>query len=412
MNNNFPFYYEVRVKLLAFDKDNNVRNESFTRVFKDSTPLENRKNAFDDFNGYMSDLDSLKRLQRDKKGNFVISQPTFISEILHSAEKKENYFESLKEINQFREEISIFLVVTDLDVLNSVVDPPIPSLENLLNKLDQSVFVSERNQNEFEIHKTASYSFEEQDIIDNLEVHELPLYEYYKINVSSQIETVYHFGLDYSESGENKESGAERTILKTPYIWNSLDDYNESINSNSTINKDQVNTNIDFLKIIQIGENNQIEFKPSLLYNFKTQKAGITPKFHIAKTICAFLNSNGGVLFIGVTDKGEIQGLDFDYSLFPDKNSKDKILLELDSLIAYFLGLSIKPFIDSKIETIEGKDVLILVVSESYKPTFLKNKRDDKIEKEMYIRMNASTHLLSDNEELVEYVLNKVWKKP
>jgi len=74
--------------------------------------------------------------------------------------------------------------------------------------------------------------------------------------------------------------------------------------------------------------------------------------------------------------------------------------------------LSIKPFIDSKIETIEGKDVLILVVSESYKPTFLKNKRDDKIEKEMYIRMNASTHLLSDNEELVEYVLNKVWKKP
>ena len=75
------------------------------------------------------------------------------------------------------------------------------------------------------------------------------------------------------------------------------------------------------------------------------------------------------------------------------------------------MGLSIKPFIDSKIETIEGKDVLILAVSESNKPTFLKNKREDNIEKEMYIRMNASTHLLSDNEELVEYVLNKVWKK-
>jgi len=60
------------------------------------------------------------------------------------------------------------------------------------------------------------------------------------------------------------------------------------------------------LKIIQRGESNQVEFKPSLLYNFKTGKAGLSPKFYTAKTICAFLNSNGGVLFIGLTDKGEI----------------------------------------------------------------------------------------------------------
>jgi hypothetical protein len=32
MINEFPFHYEVRVKLLAFDKANNVRNESFSFV--------------------------------------------------------------------------------------------------------------------------------------------------------------------------------------------------------------------------------------------------------------------------------------------------------------------------------------------------------------------------------------------
>jgi len=407
MINVFPFHYEVRVKLLAFDKANNVRNESFTRVFKDSTPLENRKNAFDDFTEYISDLESLNRLRRDKKGNFVISQPIFISEILHSAEKNENYFESLNEINQFREEISIFLVVTDLNVVTNIVNPPISELK-IYSELFKDLGLENSIQNEFEIHKTTSYSFEEQDIIDNLNMHELPLYQYYKIDVNSIIETVYHFGVDYSESGEDMESGAERTILNTPYIWNRLEDYIEK--PIIPKEKEEEFRNLDVFKIIERGENNQIEFKPSLLYNFKTQRAGITPKFHIAKTICAFLNSNGGVLFIGVNDKGDIQGLDFDFSLFQDKNGKDRILLELDSLIGYFFGLSVKPFIQSYIENIEGKDILIVAVTESYKPIFMKNRKDDKIEKEIYIRMNASTRPLTDIEELVDYIFNKDWK--
>jgi len=87
-------------------------------------------------------------------------------------------------------------------------------------------------------------------------------------------------------------------------------------------------------------------------------------------------------------------------------------LLELDSLLVYFFGLSIIPFVNSWIENIGGKDVLIVSVSESHKPIFLKNKKEDKIEKEMYIRMHASTRLFTDPEELVEYVFNKEWEKP
>lgn len=410
MANTYPFHYEVRIKLFAIDKNNNVRNETFTRTFNDLSPLQNRDNAFDEIRDYISALDSLGRLSRDKKGNYTILQPAFITEKIQNAKQLDDYFESLKEIEHFRESITVVLVLTDLELAEELFNLPPYSLPGL----PEYLFINNDDKiNELEIHKIASYEIEEQEIIDYLE-DEVTLYSHFQINVNSHIHTAYHYGVDYGESGEDEEGGAKRIILKTPYIWNSIYDYNEKVTSNHVeSSQSEDNSDIDFNKVIEKGESNQIEFKPSLLYNFKSGKAGITPKFHIAKTICAFLNSNGGVLFVGVTDKGEIQGLEkYDYSLFESENKKDKILLEFDSLLTYFFGVSIKPFINCEIKKIDGKSILVVLVSESYRPIFMKNKKEDLIIKEMYIRMNASTRLISENEELAEYIFNKDWKKP
>lgn len=398
MTNKYPFHYEVRLKLLAFDKDNNVRNESFTKTFDDKAPLINRANAFEEFNEYLSFLDQTKRLKKNSQGNFQIIQPTFISELLDKKENTEDYFEFKKIYNQYKEEISVYLVVNDLDIAKNVID----------------AFEFEGQvETEFEIHRVSSstYSLEPQDLIDNLDMKEVPLYEYYQINVVELKMKVYHYGLDYAESGEDEEGGAKRTILKTPYVWDTLEGYNEIYSSNQ--DTEDTDDGIDLLSIIKKGESNQVEFKPCLLYNFKTQAAGISVKYIIAKAICGFLNSNGGVLLIGVNDNGNIQGLEnYDYSLFHGENEKDKLFLELDSLIQYFFGLSIKPLVNSSIENIDGKDILVIVVSESHKPIFLSNKRNDLTTKEFYLRMNASTRQIVDKEEIVQYVFNKEWRKP
>lgn len=397
MTNNYPFHYEVRVKLLAFDKDNNIRNESFTKIFDNKTPLENRVNAFEEFNEYLSFLGQIKRLKKNSEGNYQIIQPTFISELLDKKENSEDYFEFKKVYDQYKEEISVYLVVDDLDIAKNVID---------------AFEFDGKFETQFEIHKVSSYYFDAQNMIDNLDMHEFPLYEHYKLNVDDLKLTVFHYGLDYAESGE-EESGAKRTILKTPFIWHTIERYNELYNSNQTTEKTEPTKKIDLLSIIERGESNQVEFKPCLLYNFKTQAAGIGVKYIIAKAICGFLNSNGGVLFIGVSDNGNIQGLDdYDYSLFHGANEKDKILLELDSLLTYFFDLSIKPLVNSSIEKVDGKNILVVVVTESYKPIFIRNKRNELTEKEFYIRMNASTRQIVDNEEMVEYVFNKQWRKP
>ena len=57
-----------------------------------------------------------------------------------------------------------------------------------------------------------------------------------------------------------------------------------------------------------------MEFKPALVYNFKTGKAGIGIKNIILKP---FVHSEfkWRLIVFGVTDEGVPQGLSFDYSL-------------------------------------------------------------------------------------------------
>src|SRR5690606_26743289 len=147
-------------------------------------------------------------------------------------------------------------------------------------------------------------------------------------------------------------------------------------------------------------------FKPTIIYNFDTGKESIKVKYIIAKVICSFLNSNGGTLFIGVKDDGTIQGLDYDYSLF-ESGQRDKVLLELDDLISRYFGSGRKPLIEGEIQEVNGKEILVVDVAASEKPVFLNNQFNGVTSKEFYIRMHASTRILNDVEEIVEYILNR-----
>ncbi len=73
------------------------------------------------------------------------------------------------------------------------------------------------------------------------------------------------------------------------------------------------------------GESSQIEFKSSLLYDHKRSQAAPDTPFHalkseavlysVLKTIGAFLNSQGGILFVGVSDDQTVKGLAEDCQL-------------------------------------------------------------------------------------------------
>jgi hypothetical protein len=133
------------------------------------------------------------------------------------------------------------------------------------------------------------------------------------------------------------------------------------------------------------GEGTQAEFKATLRVNLHTGQADPKMEHSVLKTIAAFLNSNGGTLFVGVNDQGEPVGLEGDN--FP---SEDKMALHLDNLVKDRLGAAVFHCVNPYFAEVQGKRVLVVDCAASSKPVFLKNGAGE----EFFIRAGASSPAL------------------
>jgi ATP-dependent DNA helicase RecG len=97
----------------------------------------------------------------------------------------------------------------------------------------------------------------------------------------------------------------------------------------------------ELLEIISLGEDSQNQFKVS-----------VESPDSLAVEICAFGNTNGGNLVIGVNDKGEIVGI-------PDEK-----IASLNQLISNVSSQNIKPplFVETKLFRIDSKRIMLLKV--------------------------------------------------
>ena len=129
-----------------------------------------------------------------------------------------------------------------------------------------------------------------------------------------------------------------------------------------------------------------------------------TLKGKIATAICAFLNSNGGFLFIGLDDDGRSQGLEYDFSLSNGKKTKDFFQNEFDQMLEHFLSFSIKANINGEFFRIEDKDIFIVTIEPSKnRPIFVKGQNG----KEFWVRGNAGNRQLIDIEEIANYCIDR-----
>ena len=155
------------------------------------------------------------------------------------------------------------------------------------------------------------------------------------------------------------------------------------------------------------GESNTSEFKPALVYNFKTKTGSIGVKHKIAKSICGFLNSNGGYLHIGVNDNKEIIGLEPDFSLCDKNDEFDWFKLEFDNMIFQFFDESVWNYIKADFNREQETIFFTVKILPSNSPYFVRNNRTGT--KEFYIRNTASTKEIKDIEEIIKYSLSH-WK--
>jgi len=135
-------------------------------------------------------------------------------------------------------------------------------------------------------------------------------------------------------------------------------------------------------EIIDKGENESVEFKSTLRWNLKASKKDPRITHAILKTINAFLNTNGGILLVGVSDEGHVLGLDEDRF-----ENEDKLLLFLTNVIKSQLGTLHIDKIHYHTEQINNKSILRIDVQEGDEPCYLVNEKLD----HFYIRTGPST---------------------
>ncbi|PIB35344.1 hypothetical protein BFP72_08015 [Reichenbachiella sp. 5M10] len=164
---------------------------------------------------------------------------------------------------------------------------------------------------------------------------------------------------------------------------------------NRTIELDMQNFEASAKAFIAKGEGSQIEFKSTVRMNLHSNNPGKEIELAWLKGVVAFLNSQGGVLFMGVNDEGEVIGLSADR--FP---SVDKCLLHVKNLIKEHIGPSYFQFIDFGMKPIDGQEVVYVQVRPASAAAYLKPKVGEEV---FYIRSGPASEKLPVS-KVVEYL--------
>lgn len=149
--------------------------------------------------------------------------------------------------------------------------------------------------------------------------------------------------------------------------------------------------------LIKAGESECLEFKSTVRWNLKQNKAGKEIEVAWLKGVVGFLNTEGGVLLIGVEDDGKIAGLDRD-----NFTNDDKCLRHIDSLISSHIGLEFSRFIHFTIIEIGDKKIVEIRCQVSEIPAFLKK---GEIE-EFFIRTGPASRKLKPS-QIIKYLASR-----
>ena len=192
---------------------------------------------------------------------------------------------------------------------------------------------------------------------------------------------------------------ARRELIAT-----AINEYFEYL-KNTYLEHDGESETPNYLELIEKGESDYAEFKSSLRWDYRQNQVNKDLEYVIAKTISAFLNSQGGRLFIGVDDNKQILGLENDFKTLGGKMSKDGFLLKLDEIVNNYLGKEVHQYLSVNFVSENGKEFCVIDISPSSFPVFCKKDSGQ----EFYIRAQASSTPLNMSEAM-EYT-NSKWEK-
>ncbi len=157
-----------------------------------------------------------------------------------------------------------------------------------------------------------------------------------------------------------------------------------------TITRQQGLMKRDIEATIRQGENDRLEFKASMRYDYRKKQINTALETVILKTIAGFMNSGGGRLIIGLSDDGEVLGIENDYP-FLKKKDKDGFELKLLQLVTNAIGPEFCHFIQIFFFEIEGKEICVADIEGANVPAYVRENKNTAF----YVRTGNSTKPLT-----------------
>lgn len=157
----------------------------------------------------------------------------------------------------------------------------------------------------------------------------------------------------------------------------------------------------DIEELIQAGENERVEFKSSIRYDYYRKTTNRALELVIAKTIVGFMNTKGGKLILGVDDDGNILGLEKDFKTLKHKN-RDGYEREIFRIISTQLGHEACFGSHISFYVLEEKEVCVIDIEPSNKPVYV----TDGANTTFYVRTGNATYPLTVK-ETVDYLKTK-----
>ena len=175
---------------------------------------------------------------------------------------------------------------------------------------------------------------------------------------------------------------------KRARVFNTMLDARLNLKNTLSSNKDGIK------ELILKEEGPKLEFKASMRFDLRMNQINKKLETLIPKTIAGFLNTDGGVLLIGVEDNGNVIGLNNDYSVM-DKKNKDGFELILRGVIKKYLGKSYDKYLNITFPIVDDKEICHVNVKSKYSGlVYLTNEGIDKF----FCRIGNSTEPLKLSE--------------
>ena len=158
----------------------------------------------------------------------------------------------------------------------------------------------------------------------------------------------------------------------------------------------------DVTDYLLAGESQSVEFKSTARLNLHSHRVDKEMGHAIVKTVCGFINAEGGALLIGVDDAGAVLGLEDDMQTLGSPG-RDSYELFLRQVLDDNLSISTAGIVRIRFEQLEGREICVVSAAPAPKSVFAKSLGGGQGDfSDFWVRVGNATKQLYGN-EMLEY---------